>query len=60
MTELLWADAVAQAEAIRSRSVSATELLEAHLERIERLNPTLRAFVAVDEQRARSEGPGDR
>ena len=38
MTELVWADAVAQAEAIRSRSVSATELLEAHLERIERLD----------------------
>lgn len=55
MSELVWADALAQSEAIRLGTVSATELLEAYLDRIERLNPTLRAFVALDEQRARQE-----
>src|SRR5262249_48781619 len=41
------------AAAIRDRTISATELLEAHLRQIERWNSKLNAFVAVDEKRAR-------
>ncbi len=32
---------------IRARTVSPVEVTEAHLSRIERLNPTLNAFVTV-------------
>jgi amidase len=46
--ELLFTDASAQAEAIRSGHVSAVELVQAHLDRIERLDPVVRAFVTVD------------
>src|SRR5262245_2639148 len=38
---------------IRDRSISAEELLEAHLDRIGRCNSRLNAFVSVDEERAR-------
>src|SRR5437868_2253267 len=41
------------AAAIRDRSVSAVDLLEAHLDNIKRWNPKLNAFVTVDEHRAR-------
>jgi amidase len=40
--------AVEMAEAIRLRQVRPTELVEAHLERIARLNPKLNAFVHID------------
>jgi amidase len=53
MNDLVWADATAQAEVIRRKDVSATQLLDAYLERLERFNPTLRAFVALDETGAR-------
>ncbi len=42
------------AEQIRSRKISPVELLEAHLARIEKLNPALNAFVEVDAERARA------
>jgi amidase len=51
--ELIWADAVAQATAIRSGRASASELLEVYLDRIERHDPTLRAYVTVDVEGAR-------
>ncbi|MBW2363010.1 MAG: amidase [Deltaproteobacteria bacterium] len=38
-------DATAQAELVRSREVSATELVEAAIERIEKLAPTLNAVI---------------
>ncbi len=53
MNELLDLDAVGQAEAIRSRRVSALELTDAYLERIDRADGTLRAFVSLDVERAR-------
>ena len=43
------------ARSVRAKEVSARELTEAALARIERLNPLYNAFVAVDEERARRE-----
>ena len=45
--------AVSMAEDVRQKKISAVELVEAHLERIARLNPRLNAFIALDEDRAR-------
>ncbi len=48
---------------VRSREISARELVETSLERIEELNPALNAFARVDEERALASadaiGPGD-
>jgi amidase len=44
--------AVAIAEKISTRNLSPIEVLEAHLARIEKLNPTLNAFVHVDTEGA--------
>ena len=51
--ELVWADAVEQASAIRRGHVSASDLLEVYLDRIERHDPTLRSYVTVDVEGAR-------
>lgn len=40
-----WLDATAQADLVRTGQVTATELLEGAIERIERLDPTLNAVV---------------
>ncbi len=45
---MIWDDACAQAAAIRGGDVSAVELLEHHLSRIDDLDADLRAFVTVD------------
>src|SRR5690242_5357049 len=64
MDELAFLDGMAQAELVRRGELTARELVEAAIARIERLNPTLNAVVtptfelalrAADEQR--SEGP---
>jgi amidase len=49
-----WLDAVDQAELVRSRQVTAVELVEAAIERVERLDPVLNAVVLrwFDEARA--------
>jgi amidase len=44
----------AMAAAIRSREISARELLELHLTRIGERNPELNALVSLDEERARA------
>ncbi|MGH3745124.1 MAG: amidase [Mycobacteriales bacterium] len=62
MSDIAWLDATAQAELVRSGEVSATELLEGALERIERLNPTLNAVIHPLFDRARRQaaaGSGD-
>ena len=41
------------ADAVRSRRISARELLDLHLDRIAQLNPELNAIVSLDEERAR-------
>lgn len=45
--------ALAMADAIRRKEFSALELVEAHLSRVEKLNPRLNAFVHVDPESAR-------
>jgi amidase len=45
---MTWLDAIEQAEAIRRKEVSSLELTSEYLERIDRLDPSLRSFVAVD------------
>lgn len=56
MTELHDLTALQQGEAIRSGEVSSYELVEHYLERAERLNPSLGAFVtfSADQARARA------
>jgi amidase len=53
MSELPMLSAVSMAEQIRQKKLSPVELVEAHLQRIERLNPKLNAFVQVDVEGAR-------
>ena len=50
--ELLQLSALQQAEAIRSGTVSSVELTQLYLERIEKYNRTLNAFVSVNGRRA--------
>ena len=53
MDELTYLPAVTMAEYIRTRKVSAAEVVDAHLSRIEEVNPKLNAFVQVDAEGAR-------
>src|SRR5579872_6824944 len=53
MSELTFLSAVSMAEQIRRKKLSPIELVEAHLARIEKLNPKLNAFVQVDAESAR-------
>ncbi len=48
-----FSSAVAMAAAVRSREISARELLELHLDRIASVNPSVNAIVSLDESRAR-------
>jgi amidase len=60
--ELAWLDGVAQAELVRAGQASALELIEAAIERVEALNPSLNFLVEslADGARARaSEARGD-
>ncbi|MGA2321933.1 MAG: amidase, partial [Solirubrobacteraceae bacterium] len=54
-TELAFAGIARQAEMIAAGEISARELLELYLERIERLDPQLNAFRCVLSERARLE-----
>ena len=53
--EIAFAGTVRQAELVRSGEVTPTELVELHLDRIERLDPRLNAFRIVLADRARAE-----
>ena len=53
MPELTLLSAVSMAEQIRQKKLSPVELVEAHLARIEKLNPKLNAYVQVDAEGAR-------
>ena len=61
--DLMFRSAVELARMVRSREISARELVEASLERIEELNPALNAFAQVDAEHALASadaiGPGD-
>ena len=52
--DLCFTPATRLAAMIRAREVSARELLEAHLERIERVNPAVNAIVTLDVDGARA------
>jgi Asp-tRNA(Asn)/Glu-tRNA(Gln) amidotransferase A subunit family amidase len=53
MSEITLLSAVSMAEQIRRKKLSPVELVEAHLARIEKLDPKLNAFVQVDAEGAR-------
>ena len=53
--EILWRDATAQAELVRSGEVSAVDLVDASIARIEELNPALNAVIHPRFDRARAE-----
>ena len=52
MTDLALRSATELAQRLRRREVSALELLQHHLRRVERLNPAINAVVAFDTERA--------
>lgn len=49
-----WSSAREMAAAVAAREISARELLELHLRRIEQVNPTVNALVSIDQERARA------
>jgi amidase len=59
--ELANLDATAQAELVRNKELTAVELVEATIERIERVNPKLNAVVTpmYEEARTKAENPGN-
>lgn len=60
--KLAWTDALGQAELVRKKEISAAELVEAAISRIEDLNPRLNAVITPmyehARERARSPGSG--
>jgi len=54
LSEVVFSSLVEMAGQVRARKISPVELLEAHLSRIEELNPKLNAFVEIDSDRARA------
>jgi Asp-tRNA(Asn)/Glu-tRNA(Gln) amidotransferase A subunit family amidase len=55
MVDLTFLPATVMAQQIREKNISPVELAEAHLAKIERLNPNLNAFVHVDMEQVRRE-----
>src|SRR3954451_21815227 len=55
MSDLTFLSATQMAQEIRLRRLSPVELVEAHLEKIARLNPRLNAFVQVNPERGRQD-----
>lgn len=55
MNDLTFLPAIEMGRLVRTRKISPVELAEAHLTKIERLNPTLNAFVNVETDRVRPE-----
>lgn len=58
MTNFAELDATAQAELVRKKEVTASELVEAAIQRIEQLNPQLNAVVTPIFEQAREEASG--
>ncbi len=54
VTELCFLSATDLGRRLRAREISASEVLEAHLRTIERVNPRVNAIVTLDEEGARS------
>lgn len=55
VNEIAYLSLIEMAEQIRARKISPVELIEAHLARIERLNPALNAYVTIDKESARAQ-----
>jgi len=55
MSDLTFLPAVVMAEQVREKKISPVALVDAHLTKIERLNPRLNAFVHVDAKQVRRE-----
>lgn len=55
MNELIYASAKTQAQALRDKKISCVELVNAHLSRIEEVNPKLNAMVQLRDDLARKE-----
>jgi amidase len=58
VTETTWLDATAQADLVRRGDVSAAELVEAAIGRIEAVNPRLDAVIRTRFDQARAEARG--
>ncbi|MGY1836264.1 amidase [Blastococcus sp. SYSU DS0510] len=59
MIETTWKDATAQAELVRTGQATPAELVDAAIERIERVNPRLDAVIRERFEAARAEAAGD-
>ena len=55
MTDIIYASAKSMAQAIQDKELSAVELVDAHLARIEEVNPAINAVVQLAADRARAE-----
>ena len=55
MNNLVLASAALQLELVSKREISVTELAEAHIRQIERLNPKINAFADFDAERVRAQ-----
>ena len=55
MDELIFSSATSMARAIRDKKVSTVEVVDAHLKRIEEINPKLNCMAQLSEDTARSE-----
>jgi amidase len=56
--KVTWLDATAQADLVRRKQLSAVELVEAAIARIERLNPALNAVITTMYEEARAAAAG--
>ncbi len=59
MTDIAYLDATAQAELVRTGEVSPLELVDAAINRVEKLNPQINAVIHERFDRARVEAAGD-
>ena len=55
MKDVVLASAAGQLEMLRAEKISVTELAEAHIQQIERLNPQINAFADFDAERVRAQ-----
>ncbi len=55
MDDIVYLSLTEMAESIRAKKISPVQLIDAHLSRIDELNPKLNAFVTVDGERARAQ-----
>ena len=55
MDDIVYLSLTEMAECIRTKKISPVQLVDAHLSRIDELNPKLHAFVTVDTARARAQ-----